>query len=64
MFIVRSQSVGPTVSDRSGSPKKQIRSGSTITSANASKTHRKTPVQTPTISAPDGRRARPSKYFF
>ncbi|XP_063704209.1 uncharacterized protein LOC134833718 isoform X2 [Culicoides brevitarsis] len=54
---VRSQSVGPTVSDRSGSPKKQVRSGSTT----GVKSTKRTPVSTPTITVPqDGRRPRPT----
>lgn len=56
--LVRSQSVGPTVCDRSGSPKKQARSGSTT----GVKSNKRTPVSTPTVTAPqDGRRPRPSK---
>lgn len=56
--LVRSQSVGPTVCDRSGSPKKQTRSGSTT----GVKSTKRTPVSTPTVTAPqDGRRPRPSK---
>ena len=60
----RSQSVGPTSANES-SPKRQVRSGSavpaTANTANkdATKSHKKTPVSTPTIVE---RRPRPSKY--
>uniref|UniRef100_A0A336M2Z4 Nuclear protein MDM1 n=1 Tax=Culicoides sonorensis TaxID=179676 RepID=A0A336M2Z4_CULSO len=57
---VRSQSVGPTVSDRSGSPKKQARSGSTFNTLSGMKSAKRTPVSTPTVTAPDGRRPRPT----
>lgn len=61
-IVIRSQSVGPTVSDTSGSPKKQPKpmsaSITAATASSAAKTHKKTPASTPTV--PD-HQARASK---
>lgn len=61
--VIRSQSVGPTVSDTSGSPKKQPKpmsaSITAATASSAAKTHKKTPVSTPTVG---DHQARASKW--